>query len=92
LCTQCATCSLSEERRDDVVLVDLFDVTGVRGAVDASASAWACVFAMDAGNGVVEVAVVVVGGVFEEMVVGGEVGEVGKVGKVGEVGEVGEGG
>jgi hypothetical protein len=57
--------------------------------VDASASAWACVFAMDAGNGVVEVAVVVVGGVFEEMVVGGEVGEVGKVGKVGEVGEGG---
>jgi hypothetical protein len=39
---------------------------------------------MDAGNGVVEVAVVVVGGVFEEMVVvGGEVGEVGDVGEGG---------
>jgi hypothetical protein len=63
-------------------LVDLFEVTGVRGAVDAWA--WACVFVMDAGNGVVEVAVVVVGGVFEEMVVvGGEVGEVGDVGEGG---------
>jgi hypothetical protein len=41
---------------------------------------------MDAGNGVVEVAVVVVGEVFEEMVVGGEVGEVGEGGEGGEGG------